>query len=71
MLDDCAPGHKRKETKHNMVIMWEGLTYHRFPLGGHGKKRGGKRYEVKFGHVRNLVNLFEIQDCAQKHFDRP
>jgi hypothetical protein len=68
MLDECAPGHRRKVTGHNVRIMYGAKTYHRFPIGGHGKTRGGNRYEVKFGHVRNLVNLFEIGECAKGHF---
>ena len=44
MLDECAPGHTRKATKHNMRIMYAGKTHYRFPLGGHGKARGGKKY---------------------------
>lgn len=70
MLDDCAPGHTRTPTKHNMRITFRGQTYPRFPLGPHGKKRGGKRYEVKIGHVRNLVRLFQITECAEKHFEQ-
>ncbi len=70
MLDECAPSYSRRETRHNMRIMWSGKTYHRFPLGKHGKSRGGSRYEVQFGHVRNLVRMFEIMDCARKHFEQ-
>ena len=68
MLDECAPGHTRKTTKHNVRIMYNGQTYPRFPLGEHGKKRGTKKFDVKLGHVRNLARLFGIQDCARGHF---
>ena len=68
MLEDCAPGHKRKATRHNIRIMYGEKTYYRFPLGPHGKKRGSNKYEVEIGHVRNLVNLFEIKECSKKHF---
>ncbi len=70
MLDECAPGHTKRPTKHNMWIMYNGKTHHRFPLGGHGKRQGGNRYSVEFGHVRQLVRLFEIEECAKKHFNQ-
>ncbi len=67
MLDECAPGHKLKMMTHNMCIMYKGRTYFQFPLGGHGKARGGKRYDVQIGHVRQLANMFEIMKCAKLH----
>ncbi len=68
MLDDCAPGHTRTPTNHNMRIAYNGKTHYRFPLGSHGKTRGGKKYQVEFGHVKNLIRMLEIMECAKGHF---
>jgi hypothetical protein len=51
-------------------ITFRGKTYYRFPAGPHGKNRGGKRYRVEIGHVKNLVRLFEVRECAKNHFDQ-
>ena len=70
MLDECAPGHTRTLTKHNVRIAFRGETYYRFPAGPHGKKRGGNKYRVEIGHVKNLVRLFQIRECARNHFEK-
>ena len=66
MLDDCDPGYTKSEADHYWSIQHsDGTTI--FPALPKGK-HGAKRPEAEIGHVRQLVRLFDIQDCAAKHF---
>lgn len=66
MLRKCAPGYKREERDHNWVIRWNGKTYYRFPQGKHGRTNP----EIELGHVKSLVRLFGIQDCAKRELQQ-
>lgn len=61
MLDACAPGHKRKARKHNWLITYGALAYPSLPLGPHGKRTDP---DIQLGHVRNMVRMLKIEDCA-------
>lgn len=63
MLDVCAPGYRRKQREHNWCVMYAGKTYHRLPLGEHGKRADP---EVKLGHVKQMVRQLGIEDCAKR-----
>lgn len=67
MLKKCAPGHSRELKKHNVLIRYKAKAYRKFPAGPHGKARGGSRYDVQIGHVRNMVRFFGIRECAKEH----
>lgn len=63
MLDDCAPGHTRQLHTHHYCIRYNGHTYPTFPKGEHGKADP----PVQLGHVKRMVRLFDIYECAKKH----
>lgn len=66
MLDECAPGYSATEGDHYWSILHpnRAKTFNTLPTGKHGARRP----EAEIGHVRQMVRLFEIQDCAAKHF---
>lgn len=61
MLDMCAPEHRKKKTDHCWRI-WFGEHTTKLPLGEHGKRENPP---TQIGHVRHLVRLFEIDECAR------
>jgi hypothetical protein len=63
MLDVCAPGHKRVERTHHWCLYYKAQTYPTLPKGEHGPR---KNPEIQVGHIRRMVRMFGIQDCAQK-----
>jgi hypothetical protein len=67
MLDHCAPGHSREQRTHNWIIKYLNHTFHRLPVGEHGAR---KDPEIQVGHVKQMVRLFEIMDCARSQIDR-
>ncbi|MFO8072729.1 MAG: hypothetical protein R6V85_12730 [Polyangia bacterium] len=60
MLKKCAPGYTKKERKHNWLIRYDGKSFPNLPKGAHKRRKA----EIEIGHVRQLVRLFEIEDCA-------
>ena len=62
MLDNCAPGWKKKKKIHNWSVLYNGRTYPRLPLGEHGTR---PTPPIEIGHVRQMVRFFEIEDCAR------
>lgn len=68
MLDHCAPGWAKKEREHNFAITYNGKTFPSLPRGKHGK-RGGNTL-IQIGHVKNMVRLFGIEECAATHIER-
>jgi hypothetical protein len=52
MLDFCAPGYTKRQTMHNWVVRYNGKTYHRLPLGEHGKRANPP---IQIGHVKTMV----------------
>lgn len=66
MLDDCAPGHQRKEREHNWLVTYKGVPFPRLPRGPHGTRQNPG---IQVGHVRQMVRLFGIQDCAGGHIE--
>jgi hypothetical protein len=62
MLDECAPGHTATRKTHHFWVTYQGKTFQRLPLGEHGARRP----EVYIGHVRAMVRLFGIRECARR-----
>jgi hypothetical protein len=67
MLGACAPGHTKKATKHNWVVYYNGLTYHRLPLGEHGSRNNPG---IQIGHVKSMARHLGILECAKQHIER-
>lgn len=63
MLEDCAPGHTRRERQHHHWVTFQGATYQGLPIG----ERGANRPTVYAGKVRAMVRLFGIGECANRH----
>jgi len=64
MLDECAPGHTRRSTRHHWRVNWGGKSYHALPQGGHGERRP----EVERGHVRKMARELELPaECVNRH----
>ena len=62
MLDECAPGHEKKQADHYWHIKYNGKHYKDFPKGEHGPKNP----EIQIGHIRKLIRHFSIEDCTRK-----
>ena len=65
MLERCAPGFQAKMREHNYCLHWNDKTFPSLPLGDHGAKRSTGRAEIKIGHVRKLIRIFDIKACAE------
>jgi len=63
MLDQCAPGWKKKKRDHNWAVFFGDRSYPRLPLGKHGARHNPS---IQIGHVRNMVRLFGIEPCARE-----
>ena len=63
MLRDCAPSFTQKTETHNILIRYNEKSV-RVPKGAHKKRKN----EIQKGHVKNLAKMFQIVDCAHKHF---
>ncbi len=61
MLDRCAPGYTAKQMTHNWCVRYAGKTFHRLPTGKHGRRENP---QIQVGHVKQMVNLFGVKDCA-------
>lgn len=72
MLEECAPGHVRKETTHYWRVTYQGETYPSLPRGRHGpslpRGRHGKRANpsIEVGHIRQMTRQLGILDCAKE-----
>ena len=66
MLDKCLAGHERKASKEYWTVKYQGRSYRRIPVGPHGRKNN---VQVQSGHIRSLVRLFEIRECADSLLD--
>lgn len=66
MLDKCLPGHERKPSKEYWTVKHGGRSYRRIPVGPHGRKAN---VQVQTGHIRSLVRMFEIRECADQLLD--
>jgi hypothetical protein len=64
MLDQCAPGHVRKQGKHHWIVSYGDKTYHALPLGPHGRRVNP---EIETGYVRSLARHLGIEECARTH----
>jgi hypothetical protein len=62
-LDECAKGWTAKPSKEHWRVFFKGKTFHRLPLGKHGKRVNP---EVETGHVRTMARLFEIEECFRR-----
>ncbi len=66
MLDACAEGHTRRETRHHLRVKWNDRTYPCLPLGSHGSR--SRRVMIGTSHVRSMVMELEIDTaCADEH----
>ena len=63
MLDVCAAGHQRRETKHHLRVSYRGRVYPSLPLGQHSRRKS-KRGEIAPHHVRAMCKELGILDCA-------
>jgi hypothetical protein len=63
MLDKCAKGHSRRESKHSIVIKWQGGSFP-LPSGRHGRTMTA---DIGTSQVRGLVRQLGISTkCADK-----
>ena len=64
-LDECLPGHAKRETDHHWVVYPPDKQppYRRLPQGGHGR---GNRAEIERGHVKSMARQFEVLDCFKR-----
>jgi len=67
MLDACAPGYERRERVHNWLVTYGQLSFPRLPRDTHNKRRDP---DIQIGHVRQMVKLFGILDCAKKYIEQ-
>ncbi len=67
MLDECAPGHTRKQREHNWLITYQGHSFPGLPLGPHGAR---KNVSIQVGHVKRMVRILGIEECAKKKLER-
>jgi hypothetical protein len=64
MLDECAKGYEIKPYgDHKLRVLWGTKVFPNLPTG----KKSKRRREIQRGHVRDLVTLFEIEECAKRH----
>ena len=68
MLSDCAPGHVIRESEEYYRIYYNGKVVPRITRGSH-RQRGKNLAEIQIGHIRKMVNIFEIGPCAEKHIE--
>jgi hypothetical protein len=66
MLDDCLPGHTRKDNDHYWAIRHKDRVYPRLPLGAHGRRHNP---EIEMGYVRSMVRHYDILECAKRYLD--
>ena len=63
MLDKCAKGHTRRESRHSIIVKWRGQSFP-LPSGRHGRTMTA---DIGTSHVRTMVRQLEIPtDCADK-----
>ena len=67
MLETCAPGHTRTETTHYWRVAFGTKVYPTLPLGKHGSRRDS---EIQVGHVKKMVRLLEILECAKRQIEQ-
>ena len=63
MLDVCAEGHERRETKHHLRVSYRGRLYPSLPLGQHSRRKS-QRGEIALHYVRAMCKELGILDCA-------
>lgn len=67
MLNACAPGWTARQGQHNWIVTYNGKTFYRLPLGPHGKRVNPS---IEIGHIKQMVRLLGIEDCAKKHIEQ-
>ena len=67
MLGQCAEGYTTRETDHNWAVSFGEKTYPNLSLGKHGKRHNPG---IQIGQVKQMVRLFEIEECAKQHIER-
>jgi hypothetical protein len=64
MLDHCAEGYAKKESREWWRIFYNGKTYPGFPVGKHGRRQNP---EIESGHVRSMIRHLGVSiDCANE-----
>ena len=67
MLNECLPGYVATEKPHRWMVKHKGRIFPRLPVGEHGRRVNPETFA---GHVRSLVNFFDIpSDCVAKYLD--
>jgi hypothetical protein len=67
MLDGCAVGHQRKQREHNWLITHNGRSFPGLPVGPHGAR---KNVNIQVGHVKKMIRILGIAECAKKKIPR-
>ena len=67
MLNNCAAGHLRKQSREYWIVTYNKKTYRSLPLGPHGHRHNP---EIESGHVRSLVRQLGIPSgCVEIYLD--
>ena len=67
MLEECAEGYELREKTHRYWVLYKEKIFRGLPKGSHsdrGKRSG--RAKIEIGHLRSMVRLFEIEECAKR-----
>lgn len=63
MLDDCAPGHDRRETNHYWRITYGPEVFPTLPKGPHGARTNPP---IQVGVIKQMARQLGILDCAKR-----
>jgi hypothetical protein len=67
MLEECAKGYTKRDTREYWLVSHNGKTYRSLPLGPHGRRHNP---DIESGHVRSLIRHLGIsRECADAHLD--
>lgn len=69
MLEICAPGHRKVETKHHWVIRYRGTSFRRLPKGQHSRQRS-LRGDVDAFHVKAMCRRLGMLECARRELEQ-
>ena len=63
LASDTANYEIKPYGDHKLRVPWGTKVFPNLPTG----KKSKRRKEIQRGHVRDLVTLFEIEECAKRH----
>ena len=67
MLDACAEGYSKRESREYWIVSYNAKTYRSLPLGPHGRRHNP---ETEAGHIRALIRHLGVsKECAEKYLD--